>query len=198
MTLEQMTPHYFNDFALNRCMDQAAGRDWTVRTNPYEGGSDHVPFLREGIPGLLFWHFTDQFYHTDGDRLDMVSAETLENVSVCAAVTSMALTTADTGMVKYAAQELERAAMARLEAEAALGRASLSGGGDQEEERLILQSWTEWYLRAVETLRDMEAGGPSAATEEILATVREAVAEAGRSAIGSLGRPLGGTGRNYP
>ena len=60
-------------------------------TNPYEGGSDHVPFLRADIPGILLWHFTDQFYHTDGDRIEMVSASTLENVGVCAAVSGMAL-----------------------------------------------------------------------------------------------------------
>ncbi len=187
MTLEQMTPHYFNDFALNRCMDQGEDSGWTVKTNPYEGGSDHVPFLRADIPGLLFWHFTDQFYHTDGDRLEMVSAETLENVSVCAAVTAMALTTADSEMVNYAAKELAAAAIGRLEIEAALGRAALAEGGELKDEQLILQSWTDWYLAAVDTMRDMEAGGPSADTERILAVVGESIAEAGRSALQSLG-----------
>jgi aminopeptidase YwaD len=54
MTVDQITPHYLNDFVLNRCMDQAAETGWVVRTNPFEGGSDHVPFLRAGIPGVLF------------------------------------------------------------------------------------------------------------------------------------------------
>jgi len=69
MTVDQLTPHYFNDFVLNRCLDQGADNGWVVRTNPFEGGSDHVPFLRAGLPGLLLWHFTDVFYHTDGDRV---------------------------------------------------------------------------------------------------------------------------------
>lgn len=188
MTLEQMTPHYFNDFALNRCMDQGEDNGWVVKTNPYEGGSDHVPFLRADIPGLLFWHFTDQYYHTDGDRLEMVSAETLKNVSICAAVTAMALTTADSEMLNYAAQELAEAAIGRLETEAALGRAALAEGGDLKEEQLILQSWADWYLAAVDTMRDMEAGGVSAETERILTAVRETVAEAEKAALGSLGR----------
>jgi hypothetical protein len=60
--VDQLTPHFFNDFILNRCLDQAAVTGWVVRTNPFEGGSDHVPFLDAKKPGLLFWHFTDVFY----------------------------------------------------------------------------------------------------------------------------------------
>jgi len=188
MTVEQMTPHYLNDFVLNRCLDQAAETGWVVRTNPYEGGSDHVPFLRAGIPGILLWHFTDQFYHTDGDRLEMVSAETLENVSVCAAVSAMALTTTNAELAGFFAKELEWAAIGRIQRESEVSRAVLSQGGDPEEERLILQTWTDWYMAAVDTIRDMEAGGPSEETEAMLAAVRRAVAEAGRIAVESLGR----------
>ena len=187
MTVEQMTPHYFNDFVLNRCLDQAAETGWVVRTNPYEGGSDHVPFLRAGIPGILLWHFTDKFYHTDGDRLEMVSAETLENVSVCAAVSAMALTSAEAETADFIAQELERAAVGRIQREGELSRAALAQGGDPEKERLILQTWTQWYLDSVDTIRDLELGGPSDATERVLAEVRGAVAEAGRKALESLG-----------
>ncbi len=187
MTVEQMTPHYFNDFVLNRCLDQAAETGWVVRTNPYEGGSDHVPFLRAGIPGILLWHFTDQFYHTDGDRLEMVSAETLENVSVCAAVSAMALTSAEAETAGFIAEELERAAVGRIQREGELSRAALAQGGDPEEERLILQTWTQWYLDSVDTIRDLELGGPSDATERVLAEVRGAVAEAGRRALERLG-----------
>jgi hypothetical protein len=199
---DQLTPHYFNDFLLNRCRDQAAGTGWVVRTNPYEGGSDHVPFLRAGVPGVLFWHFTDQFYHTDGDRLEMVSAETLENVSTCAAVSAMALTSADSEMAAFVAQEMDAAALNRLEVEAKLSRAALSEGGDADEERKILQAWTAWYLDAVDTLRDMEPGGPSTATEAAIGSVKEAIAEAGRRAVEGLGEggppPLEGVKEESP
>lgn len=187
LSVDQITPHYFNDFILNRCLDQAAETGWVVGTNPYEGGSDHVPFLRAGIPGLLLWHFTDQFYHTDGDRLEMVSAETMENVAVSAAVSAMALTTADAESVAFFGKELEGAALARLRTEAELGRLALSRGGNLDEERLILRTWVDWYLGAVDTLRDMEAGGPTEASERALTSIRQAVEEAGENALASLG-----------
>ena len=95
MSVEDLTPHYLNDFVLGRCLDQAALTGWVVSSNPYEGGSDHVPFLRSGIPGLLLWHFTDAFYHTDGDGIDKVSAETMANVGISTTVTAMTLTSAN-------------------------------------------------------------------------------------------------------
>lgn len=79
LTLEDMQPHYLNDLALNFAMMQSQSANWPVKTNPYEGGSDHVPFLRADIPSVLFWHFTDQYYHTDNDRLDKVSRATLRS-----------------------------------------------------------------------------------------------------------------------
>ncbi len=101
MTVDQLTPHYFNDFVLNRCLDQGADNGWVVRTNPFEGGSDHVPFLQAGVPGVLFWHFTDVYYHTDGDRVGMVSPVTLKNVGVCAAVSGMTLASADEDVASF-------------------------------------------------------------------------------------------------
>ena len=55
---------------------------------------------------VLLWHFTDQFYHTDGDRLEMVSSSTLENVSICSAVTAMSLTAADREVAVFGVEEL--------------------------------------------------------------------------------------------
>ena len=80
LTLEDMKPHYFNDLIIKIFKNQGEYANWVVNTNPFEGGSDHIPFLRANIPGLLLWHFTDQFYHTDNDRIDKVSQETLKNV----------------------------------------------------------------------------------------------------------------------
>ena len=77
MRIDEMKPHYLNDFILTTFEQQGKYADWTVKTNPFEGGSDHTPFIQEDIPGLLLWHFTDQFYHTDQDRLDKVSQQTI-------------------------------------------------------------------------------------------------------------------------
>jgi hypothetical protein len=188
MTVEQIIPHYFNDFVLGRCLDQAAETGWVVSTNPYEGGSDHVPFLRADIPGLLLWHFTDQFYHTDGDRLEMVSAVTLENTSVCAAFSAMTLTTADAPITAFIIAEVQAAAEERLRKEGELGRAALAAGGEYEEEQLIISTWTQWYLDALKAAQHIELGGVSADVLDRVAEAMSYVREAGRAAIASLGR----------
>jgi len=187
MTVDQLTPHYFNDFVLNRCLDQGADNGWVVRTNPYEGGSDHVPFLRAGLPGLLLWHFTDVFYHTDGDRVANVSAETLENVGVCAAVSAMTLATADADITRFLVDEVQRAAIERIGAEGRLSVAAVEAGADVAEQHLILETWTSWYEDALATMMDVEVGGSSEATSAHIATARTAVAEAGRRAGEALG-----------
>ena len=66
---------------------------WSTGEHPFEGGSDHAVFQRRGIPGLLFWHFTDFTYHTGLDRLDRLDREELRRSSV--AVTATALAIAD-------------------------------------------------------------------------------------------------------
>jgi len=187
LTPDQLTPHYLNDFILNRCRDQAAGSDWVVRTNPYEGGSDHVPFLQAGTAGVLLWHFTDQFYHTDGDRLEMVSTPTLWNVGVCATVSAMVLTTVDAEITGYLIQEVERSALTRLAAEGELSRAAVAGGGDPEEEREILESWANWYLGALEAMVELEPGGASPETLGALRNARARLAKAGRDVVASMG-----------
>jgi aminopeptidase YwaD len=186
MTVDQLTPRYLNDFVLNRCLDQGADNDWVVRTNPYEGGSDHVPFLRAGLPGLLLWHFTDVFYHTDGDRVENVSAVTLKNVGVCAAVSAMTLTAADAEIARFLVGEVERAALERIEVERHLSVAQVESGADADEQRLILETWTSWYDDALEAMTDIEVGGSSESTLVAISAARAAVVEAGRRAVEEL------------
>jgi hypothetical protein len=189
LTQDRLVPHYLNDFVLSRCLDQAADSDWVVRTNPYEGGSDHVPFLQAGTAGLLLWHFTDQHYHTDGDRLEMVSAETLWNVSVSAAVSAMTLVSVNAEIASYLVGEVEAAALARLETEVALSREALAEGGDADRERLILESWTDWYLGALAAMEELEAGGVSASTAAAMEGARARVREVGDSYRESITPP---------
>ena len=51
-----------------------------MKTNPYEGGSDHAVFGSAGIPSVLDWHFTDRYYHTNFDTPDKTSPEEMRNV----------------------------------------------------------------------------------------------------------------------
>jgi hypothetical protein len=139
LTVEEIRPHYLNDYVLARALAQAARTGWVVRTNPFEGGSDHTPFLSAGKPGLLLWHFTDVFYHTDNDRLDKVSPRTLENVAATALTAALGLATADGATARQVVAELERAALARLATEEALSRAAVAAGGDRAEELRLLR-----------------------------------------------------------
>ena len=165
MKEEEIVPHYFNDFVLRRCLDQAAATGWVVRTNPFEGGSDHTPFLRVKKPGLLLWHFTDEFYHTDGDRIDKVSARTLANVGTAALVSALTLANADGPTTRAIVAEVEAAAMARLAVESKLSRASVRSGATRwPHEAHILRTWGKYYEGALTAASEIEVGGASART----------------------------------
>ncbi len=123
----EIVPSFYNDYLLARCLDQAAATGWLVRTNPFEGGSDHTPFLQFKKPGALFWHFTDVYYHTDGDRIDKVSKDELVNVGNAALASVLTLTSADGATARALVAELERAAIARLDVETALSKTALVG-----------------------------------------------------------------------
>jgi hypothetical protein len=111
------------------------------------------------------WHFTDEFYHTDGDRLDKVSTRTLANVGTAALVSALTLASADGPTARAIVAEVEGAAMARLEAESALSRASVrSGATDWPHEEHILRAWGKYYEGALAAASEIEVGGASAAT----------------------------------
>jgi aminopeptidase YwaD len=189
LTKDKIVPHYFNDFLLARCLEQAATNGWVVRTNPFEGGSDHTPFLTFKKPGVLFWHFTDQFYHTDGDRIDKVSAATLQNVGISALVSALVLTTADGVTARSVVDDLARAALARLDVEMKLSRAAIAAGGNVAKEREILQTWTDYYDRSLATVADVETGGSSTETTAAITKARRQVVEAGAARVAALRLP---------
>jgi Zn-dependent M28 family amino/carboxypeptidase len=66
--------------------------NFMVDSNPYEGGSDHSPFVQNAlsrvgsfIPALLTWHFTDYVYHSSCDTLDKLSVSEFHNVGTVSA-----------------------------------------------------------------------------------------------------------------
>jgi aminopeptidase YwaD len=183
-----LVPHYYNDYLLARCLDQAASTGWVVKANPFEGGSDHTPFLQFHKPGALFWHFTDQFYHTDGDRLDKVSKQELVNVGTSALVSVLTLTSADGATARALVAEQERMAIARLDTETKLSRAAIGGGADRAKENDILRTWTDYYVAAIKTMRDIELGGSSAETNAAIDTAAARVKKAGDDRLASLAK----------
>ena len=152
---KDMKPHYLNDFVIEKFKAQGERANWTVNTNPYEGGSDHVPFLRGNIPSVLFWHFTDQFYHTDNDRLDKVSKTTLKNVSTAALVSAFTLINADENTAKQILSNIEKAAIIRLNEELKQGKLAIDKGGKLETQKEIIAAWKDWYVKAAATVVDM-------------------------------------------
>ncbi|THU41300.1 M28 family peptidase [Niastella caeni] len=171
MKEEDMFPHYFNDLLLNRCLFEAANTGWVVRTNPFEGGSDHTPFLNARIPGLLMWHFTDVFYHTDADRLDMVSPMEMKHVAKSALATAYLLTTADNKTAVALINDITRNALKRLETEFNLSIKAVQEGNDKAKEKHILEVWSDWYIKALACTIDIPAG-------EAGRKVREAIEKA--------------------
>ena len=155
MKLSDMKPHYLNDFLIDKFMEQGKRTNWVVNTNPFEGGSDHVPFLRGNIPSVLFWHFTDQFYHTDNDRLDKVSQETLKNVGTAALISAIELLNADAISAKNIIKTLETSAIERLNEELKQGKIALDKGEDLKIQLEIIDAWEDWYLKSIDTTKDL-------------------------------------------
>jgi len=188
VTKDQLVPHYYNDYLLARCLDQAATTGWVVRTNPFEGGSDHTPFLQFKKPGALFWHFTDVYYHTDGDRIDKVSVSELTNVGEAALAAVLTLASADGATARALVAEIEAAAIGRLDTEVKLSRAALVSGGERAKEDDILRTWSDYYVGALHSMTDIEVGGSSAETLAAIDAAAGRVKKAGEQRLAMLTR----------
>ena len=129
---------FLNDLHLAVALRRARDTNWVVRTNPYEGGSDHTVFMRAGVPSLLNWHFTDRYYHTNLDTIDKVSAAEMQHVAIAVGTTALFLASADGGDVAPMTALMETARDARLATEQ-------RNNATPE----ILQAWRQWYDEAV-------------------------------------------------
>ncbi|MEQ9404842.1 MAG: M28 family peptidase [Cyclobacteriaceae bacterium] len=182
---EDMKPHYLNDFIIDVFEAQGEYADWEVNTNPFEGGSDHTPFLRANIPGLLLWHFTDQFYHTDNDRIDKVSQETMTNVGVGALVSAYTLINANEETARQLIVSIVKAATDRLNTEAALSQAAITDGNAFDEEKVILETWNDWYQKTLESISDLTPA-PNEKLEKEIAHAKNEVEELTKTLIQKL------------
>ncbi len=176
---KDMKPHYLNDFVIDRFKAQGKRANWVVATNPFEGGSDHVPFLRGNIPSVLFWHFTDQFYHTDNDRIDKVSKTTLKNVGTAALISGLELINADEISAKQVLITLEKAAVARLNEELKQGKIAIQKGEALNTQLEIIAAWEDWYLKSAQTITDMVANERLIASE--LQTTKDTIKSVAKS-----------------
>jgi hypothetical protein len=170
-----------NDLFLAVCQRRARGTTWLVRTNPYEGGSDHSVFLGAGVPSLLAWHFVDWFYHASLDRPDKTSPAEMKHVGVSIAATALALGGATTADAEDVVRLLEAAAMARLTLETQQGAALIAAASDkpaaQATEAAVMAAWKKWYGEALRSVLALPTGG---ATPGLERRVSEAVERVGR------------------
>ena len=162
VTLDDMVPHYLNDLLVDNFNTLGEMNNWKVSCNPFEGGSDHVPFLKADIPGALLWHFTDQFYHTDNDRLDKVSQTTLKNVGSGALAVALILINADEQTAFQVLELLQKSAETRLLTEIKLSKEAIASGADVEEQREIISAWKDYYEKAFETVQELSEEKASA------------------------------------
>jgi aminopeptidase YwaD len=135
-----------------------------VKTNPYEGGSDHTEFKRDGIPSLLNWHFTDRYYHTNLDRPDKTSAAEMVNVGVAVGTSAWLLASAE-----------ERDALATIELIANAASARLALEKTQAATPEILAAWEKWYGEALDSARTLSVAGPTSAVERAIGDRKRAL-----------------------
>ena len=126
---ESLKGSLLNDVHLAVSLRRAKDTKWVVRTNPYEGGSDHTAFGDAGIPSVLNWHFTDRYYHTNLDRPDKTSALEMVNVGVAVATSAWFLASADERDANAVVDLLTASADDAARARAAPGRSTRGGRG---------------------------------------------------------------------
>ena len=150
---------YLNDLMVAACSLVARYESWNVATNPFEGGSDHVPFLEQGIPAVLAWHFTDVYYHTSGDQIRNVSKKEMRRVALATASAALFLANADTVQALALLEYLKRQAGWRLRNELQHSLTALRQAPDSmkvlKEQLAIIQAWKQWFHQAFESIRSL-------------------------------------------
>jgi aminopeptidase YwaD len=160
---QSLTGSLLNDLHLAVCLRRARDANWTVRTNPYEGGSDHTAFATAGISSLLNWHFTDRYYHTNQDRLDKVSAGEMKNVAIAVATSAWLLASADVADASAVLRIVADAGAGRLALErkqgAVLVAKAVDPAGATATEHRVRTAWIKWYGEALDSVERLPVGG---------------------------------------
>lgn len=164
-----------NDLHLAVCQRYARKTGWVVKTNPYEGGSDHTVYIEAGIPALLNWHFPDRYYHTNLDRPEKTSPLEMQRVGVATATTALLLASASSADALAVARVIaaaaeNRLALERREADEAVkaARSAADAGTVRLQHQQILTAWRIWYIQALASVRALPVdGGDAALGQEI-------------------------------
>ena len=165
--VESLSGSLLNDLHIAIARRRARDTGWVVRTNPYEGGSDHTVFANAGIPSLLNWHFTDRYYHTNQDTTDKVSAAEMTNVGVTVATSAYFLASASEADVLATVDLVSQSALERLALERKQGAGIVAQAEDKvaadKIEADILAAWVKWYSEALDSTARLMPAPPSQA-----------------------------------
>ena len=177
MKAESLKGSLLNDLHLAVCLRRAKDTKWVVRTNPYEGGSDHTAFADAGVPSLLNWHFTDRYYHTNLDRPDKTSPLEMTNVGVAGRderLVSRLGRRARRGSGRRPPGGVgRRAPGARAEAGRRARRRRRGSRAAQATETAVLAAWRKWYDEALDSVRRLPAKGASAGLDARIAQAQQ-------------------------
>ena len=186
-----------NDAHLFVARQVAARTGWVVKSNPYEGGSDHTVFGQAGVPSVLDWHFTDRYYHTNFDTPDKTSAEEMRNVAVAVAASAWLLASASPMIATDVAEVVAAAGRERIAVEttegAKLAAAAADPAAARVQEATIVAAWKKWYAEAVRSASRLVVGTPSASFAAEIARIASAF-ESAPSAGFTLAERPGSTG----
>jgi hypothetical protein len=176
---ERLKGSLLNDVHLAMCLRRARDTGWVVKTNPYEGGSDHTAFASAGVPSLLNWHFTDRYYHTSQDRLDKVSAAEMKNVGIAVATSAWLLASATDQDAAAVLNLLTHAAQARLTLEREQGSALAARATDPAAaaaiEKQVTAAWLKWYDEAFESVARLPIAGDTDRIRDQIAAAKAAI-----------------------
>jgi aminopeptidase YwaD len=129
----------------------SAKRAWDVRSNPYEGGSDHTQFGTAGIPSVLDWHFTDRFYHTNQDTAEKTSPDEMRNVGTAVATSVWLMASANAAQGASVRELITRVGDARVKIEAREG--AVAGlAVTPADNATIVAAWRKWYDEAIKSV----------------------------------------------
>jgi len=186
----QLKGDLLNDLHLAVCERVAEKTGWVVKTNPYEGGSDHSEFGRAGIPAVLNWHFTDRYYHSNYDTADKTSPEEMRNVGVSVAASAWLLASASESTSIAVANLVAQAGQARIALEEREGQKLAAAAPDPDaakaREATIVQAWRKWYGEAVRSVSRLVVGQPTPALAKTLEDLATGVENRLRESISDV------------
>ena len=161
---------YLNDLYLSIVQGWSRERGWKTTQNVWEGGSDHDPFLRRGIPAILSWHFPDFAYHSSMDVIGNISQTEMKNAGVCIAAAAVELASGKEEVATNTLMVVAQAALQKLEAlenqaiselEEAQTRGAQELEATRKLEREILDAWAKWYDEALASVLAIPVTQPS-------------------------------------